>query len=57
MHHALDEEGQPLDQPPIAGRRPCDFITPVPKPKKKSKASQTSIVFEDELGLSGEEEG
>lgn len=35
-HHALDEEGQPTDQPPIEGRRDSRFIVPVPKPKKKS---------------------
>lgn len=52
-HHALDEDGQPLDLPPIDGRRPCDFVTPVPKPKRRSKkAQQGSLVFEDELGLS-----
>ncbi|QJU58900.1 DEAD/DEAH box helicase family protein [Sphingomonas sp. AP4-R1] len=52
-YHALDADGQPLEVPPIDGRRPCDFITPVPKPKRKSgKASQTSMVFEDAAGLS-----
>lgn len=57
LHHALDEEGQPLEQPAIVGRRPCDFVTPVPKPKKRSaKAAQAAIVFEDELGLSAEEQ-
>jgi len=35
-YHALDADGQPLEQPPIEGRRPCDFVTPVPKPKRKS---------------------
>lgn len=57
LHHALDEDGQPLELPPIQGRRPCDFVTPVPKPKKKSsRAAQASMVFEDELGLSAEEQ-
>jgi type III restriction enzyme len=52
-YHALDEEGQPLEKPPIEGRRPCDFITPVPKPKRRSsKAVQASMVFEDAAGLS-----
>lgn len=51
-YHALDEEGQPLEQPPIHGRRPCDLVTPVPKPKRKSsKATQSTMVFEDEAGL------
>ena len=51
-YHALDADGQPLEVPPIEGRRPCDFVTPVPKPKRRpSKAAQTSMVFEDEAGL------
>ena len=55
--HALDEEGQPLDQPPIVGRRPCDFITPVPKPKRRSaKQAQASMMFEDSSGLSSEDQ-
>ncbi len=53
--HALDDDGQPLEQPPIEGRRPCDFITPVPKPKRRSnKAAQASMLFEDIAGLSDE---
>ena len=35
LHHALDEDGQPTDNPPIAGRRRSELITPVPKPKKR----------------------
>jgi type III restriction enzyme len=38
-HHALDQSGQPLDVPPIKGRRRSEFITPVPKPRKRT-ASQ-----------------
>lgn len=52
-YHALDDDGQPMEQPPIDGRRPCDFITPVPKPKRRpAKAAQSSMVFEDVAGLS-----
>lgn len=55
--HALDDDGQPVELPPILGRRPCDFITPVPKPKRRSgKASQTSMVFEDAEGLTDEDQ-
>ena len=55
--HALDGEGQPLDQPPVEGRRPCDFITPVPKPKRRSaKAAQASLVFGDAEGLTSEDQ-
>lgn len=56
-YHALDEDGQPLEQPPIEGRRPCDFITPVPKPKRRSsKAAQASMVFDDATGLSDDDQ-
>lgn len=51
-HHALNDDGQPLDQPPVGGRRPCDFITPVPRPKRR-KAAQASMVFGDTAGLTG----
>lgn len=55
--HALDEEGQPLEQPPMQGRRPCDFVTPVPKPKRKSsKGKQESLVFDDPEGLTDDEQ-
>lgn len=56
-YHALDEDGQPLELPPIDGRRPCDFLTPVPKPKRRSaKAAQTSMKFDDPEGLSSDEQ-
>ena len=46
-HHQLDGEGQPLDLPPAEGRRRSEFITPVPKPrKKKQKGSQASLDLE-----------
>ena len=52
-HHALDKDGQPLDQGPFVGRRKSELITPVPKAKKKSKAAaQTSFVMPDAQGLS-----
>ncbi|MBB4199720.1 restriction endonuclease [Rhodoblastus sphagnicola] len=53
LHHALDAEGQPLDAPPVTGRRRSELITPVPKWKKASgKGKQASMLFEDEQGLS-----
>jgi type III restriction enzyme len=57
-HHALDDEGQPVDQPPVEGRRDSKFITPVPKPRKRRRgaAGQASLVFTDEAGLSTEEQ-
>ena len=48
----LDEHGQPTGR--IAdGRRKASFVTPIPKPKKQSKA-QINIVFDEGKGLSTE---
>lgn len=58
-HHALDKDGQPLDQPPIDGRRRSELITPVPKPRKQQKkagADQSSFVLSDPDGLSTAEQ-
>lgn len=52
LHHALDEEGQPTDNPPIKGRRKSEFITPVPKPRKRKKQSEE---LQNELDLSSQE--
>jgi type III restriction enzyme len=54
-HHALDKDGQPLDQPPVEGRRRSEHITPVPRPRKQQKkagAGQASFVLSDPEGLS-----
>jgi type III restriction enzyme len=54
-HHALNKDGQPLDQEPIAGRRRSELITPVPKPRKQQKKAgddQTSFVLSGGDGLS-----
>jgi type III restriction enzyme len=56
LHHALDADGQPLDQPPVTGRRGSQFITPVPKPRKRQGADQASLLFADEKGLSSAEQ-
>ena len=56
-HHALDSEGQPLDLPPVAGRRRSELITPVPKSRKKQgKGEQTSFVLPDKQDLSTAEQ-
>ena len=34
-HHALGDDGQPLDQPPIVGRRRSKYMVPVPKGRKQ----------------------
>ncbi len=36
-HHALGPDGQPLDQPPIDGRRRCGYVAPVPKSRKERR--------------------
>ena len=53
LHHALDADGQPLDLPPVPGRRRSELITPVPKPRKKQrKSGQASFVMPDAHDLS-----
>jgi type III restriction enzyme len=58
FHHPLDEEGQPLDLPPVEGRRRSELITPVPKPRKakRATAAQVSLKFgDDDLATSDQE--
>ena len=47
-HHALDADGQPLNEPPREGRRRSEFITPVPKPRKKKQRADKA---QGRLGL------
>ncbi|MFQ5479351.1 MAG: BPTD_3080 family restriction endonuclease [Candidatus Binatia bacterium] len=55
-HWELDEQGQPTQQI-IEARRRAEFITPIPKPKKrKGSADQRQIVFDDDKGLSTEDQ-
>lgn len=55
-HWELDEGGQPT-QKIIESRRPAEFITPIPKPKKrKFSEKQSSIVFDEGKGLSTQEQ-
>src|SRR5919106_3701243 len=55
-HWELDEQGQPTQQ--IIERRRCaEFITPIPKPKKrKASAAQQQIIFDEGKGLSSEKQ-
>ena len=57
QHWELDEHGQPT-QRIIESRRRADFVTPIPKPKKRKSvpASQQNIVFNEGLGLSTNEQ-
>jgi hypothetical protein len=51
-HWELDHQGQPTQQL-IETRRQADFITPIPKPKKrKTSAAQDAFVFDEGKGLS-----
>ncbi|MBI5142034.1 MAG: DEAD/DEAH box helicase family protein [Nitrospirae bacterium] len=53
-HWELDSSGQPTQQI-IEKRRRAEFITPIPKPKKrKVAAEQPRFVFDEGLGLSTE---
>ena len=59
LHHALDEEGQPTDNPPIAGRRSSKLISPVPKPRKrrsKSDPNQAAMDLQSDDGISSDEQ-
>ncbi len=55
-HWELDEQGQPT-QDIVEKRRPAEFITPIPKPRKrKGSADQQKMVFDEGVGLSTEEQ-
>ena len=55
-HWELDESGQPTNQV-IERRRRAEFITPIPKPKKRKPGpTQHDIVFDEGEGLSTAEQ-
>ena len=55
-HWELDDQGQPT-QRVIESRRGAEFITPIPKPRKRRAAkSQKQFVFDEGKGLSTEEQ-
>ena len=55
-HWELDSQGQPT-QRIIENRRRAEFITPIPKPKKrKSDPTQEVLVFDEGKGLSTKEQ-
>ena len=59
LHHALDEEGQPTDDPPVSGRRRSELVTPVPRPRKhrkKANPEQTAMDLHTDDGISSEEQ-
>lgn len=52
-HWELDSQGQPTHKT-LESRRRADFITPIPKPKKRKpvKGGQENFVFDEGMGLS-----
>lgn len=51
-HWELDKDGQPTQQI-IQNRRPAEFITPIPKPRKRKRAeNQQTLIFDEGKGLS-----
>ncbi|MBE2181299.1 MAG: DEAD/DEAH box helicase family protein [Chthoniobacterales bacterium] len=55
-HWELDSVGHPT-QRVIPERRRAEFITPIPKPKKRHRsAAQQEIIFDEGKGLSSEEQ-
>jgi type III restriction enzyme len=55
-HWELDEEGQPTQRLEEA-RRPAQFITPIPKPKKRrASVAQREMLLDEGKGLSTEQQ-
>ena len=55
-HWELDAQGQPTQQT-LNTRRRADFITPIPKPKKRKRTTaQEEMVFDEGKGLSTKEQ-
>jgi len=54
-HWELDATGQPT-QRIIESRRRAEFITPIPKPKKRKQTKQQEMVFDEGIGLSTAEQ-
>jgi len=51
QHWELDANGQPTQQI-VPHRRKAEFITPIPKPKKRRAKEQAEMVFDEGKGLS-----
>ena len=54
-HWELDQSGQPTNRI-LDVRRTADFITPIPKPKKRRGETQKNIIFDDGKGLSQDDQ-
>lgn len=53
-HWELDKTGQPTQQI-IEKRRPAEFITPIPKPKKQKGAQQEALLFDEALSTQAQQ--
>ena len=53
-HWELDDQGQPTQQI-IEARRPAQFITPIPKPRKR-RAAQQELLLDEGEGISTEKQ-
>lgn len=60
FHHSLDEDGQPVESPPIQGRRQSALLSPVPKSKKRraktEDENQASLALHAQDGISTEQQ-
>ena len=55
-HWELDDQGQPTQQI-VERRRRAEFITPIPKPRKrKGSDTQQQLIFDEGKGLSTQEQ-
>lgn len=55
LHWELDKDGQPT-QHIVHKRRPAEFITPIPKPRKRQGKAQQALIFDEGKGLSTTEQ-
>lgn len=58
-HHDLNDDGQPLDSPPIKGRRRSELISLIPKARKQKNrktADQAELGLHSDDGLSSEDQ-
>ena len=53
-HWELDKTGQPT-QHILEKRRPAEFITPIPKPKKQKGGEQEALLFDDKLSTQAQQ--
>lgn len=53
-HHALSDSGEPLNQPPIEGRRRSKYVAPVPKSRKVKTDVRKQASFDLDPSKDGE---